>query len=69
MGSKIVWSYMVLWNPGADKPKIALYRRGSNGAVFKWAEVNGPGYEGMPLTDEVLQVLYQGLLDLIEETA
>ncbi|HZX42119.1 MAG TPA: hypothetical protein VFE93_09795 [Myxococcaceae bacterium] len=63
------WLYSVVLEPGEDGSKLSLYRvQAGTETRFLWSVVDVPALRESPMVDDVLEVLYAGVLELMQAT-
>ena len=69
MGRPVKWLYSAVLEPGVQESKLSLYRvQEGTDTRFLWLTVAAPGLVDLPGIDDVLQNLYAGLLEMMQET-
>lgn len=69
MGRPVKWLYVTVLEPGHDVSKMSLYRvQEGTETRFLWVTVEAPGLVDLPGVDDVLQAVYAGLLEMMQQT-
>ena len=66
MGQPVTWQYALVWTPTVEGSLVELYRISSAGHRFLWAKERVPGHEPTVALADVLQQMYNGVLELME---